>query len=128
VKRACPRCGATDCTRHAPPRSHGRSPSSELTRTAEYRRNRKLLLADDPDCAICGKPHADTADKIIPASQGGGVGLDNLQPAHLSCNASRQDKPLKQGGGSGSTRRPVPVAATRVHRKKSPAARDLSDT
>ncbi|WP_280516431.1 HNH endonuclease [Actinomyces succiniciruminis] len=40
-------------------------------------------------CWICGRPGADTADHVVPAALGGGDELENLRPAHRSCNASR---------------------------------------
>ena len=55
--------------------------------TAKYKKNRAILLAGSPDCALCGGPGADTADHIIPKMHGGGDELDNLQPAHGSCNS-----------------------------------------
>jgi len=57
--------------------------------TAKYKKNRAILLAGSPDCALCGGPGADTADHIIPKMHGGGDELDNLQPAHGSCNYRR---------------------------------------
>ena len=40
-------------------------------------------------CHLCGRPGADSADHLIPRSLGGLDTLDNLRPAHLSCNQSR---------------------------------------
>ena len=40
----------------------------------EYKRNRAIVLSDAPNCAICGRPGADTADlKNAKASQRAGV-------------------------------------------------------
>lgn len=60
--------------------------------SAEYRRNRALLLATTDLCGLCGHPGARTADHIIPPSQWptdaygrhlpGLDALTNLQPAH----------------------------------------------
>lgn len=59
----------------------------------EYERNRALLLANATRCAICGKPAMPddplTADHIIPVEAGGTHALDNLQPAHRSCNGRK---------------------------------------
>ena len=47
-------------------------------------------------CILCGLPGANSADHIIPRSEGGAVyDLANLGPAHRGCNYSRQAKPLR---------------------------------
>ena len=61
-------------------------------RSTQYRINRRLLLADHPNCWLCGGPGADTADHIIPVSKGGTADRSNLRPAHQRCNASRGDR------------------------------------
>lgn len=44
-------------------------------------------------CWLCGLPGANTADHIIPRSQGGAVyDLLNLGPAHKKCNESRGNR------------------------------------
>jgi 5-methylcytosine-specific restriction endonuclease McrA len=46
-------------------------------------------------CAHCGATldyTTVTADRITPGSEGGTYRRDNLQPACLSCNSSRQDR------------------------------------
>lgn len=53
----------------------------------EYKRNRAIVLSDAPNCAICGRPGADTADHIVPLDAGGDHSLDNLRPAHGTCNS-----------------------------------------
>lgn len=72
------------------PHSSGRSG----TGGARYRRNRAILLATHPPCALCSHRNAQTADHIIPdklwprdASGRKLPGFDelsNLQPAHGS--------------------------------------------
>ncbi|MCP2281076.1 HNH endonuclease [Nocardia amikacinitolerans] len=47
-------------------------------------------------CHLCGRPGANTADHLIPHSQGGPDSLENLRPAHKSCNSARGDMPLAQ--------------------------------
>lgn len=37
-------------------------------------------------CHLCGGEGADSVDHLIPRSRGGADTLDNLRPAHLSCN------------------------------------------
>ena len=47
-------------------------------------------------CHLCGRPDADTADHVVPRSKGGPDALDNLRPAHKTCNYSRRDLPLEE--------------------------------
>ncbi|WP_084653994.1 HNH endonuclease [Nocardia altamirensis] len=42
-------------------------------------------------CHLCGRRGATTADHVIPRSKGGTDALENLRPAHKSCNSSRGD-------------------------------------
>jgi len=79
----CPSCArAHDQTRRPSPRQRGYGP--------EYRRRRAQLLATDDTCWLCGKPGADTADHVIPVSQGGADGP--LRPAHKRCNSARGNR------------------------------------
>ena len=97
-RRPCLTCGrpcsASRCPTCARAHEKGRRPSfAARGYTAEYRRNRKIILADHPVCAICGKVPATTTDHIIPRARGGGNDLDNLRPACLSCNSGRGARP-----------------------------------
>lgn len=50
----------------------------------------KATLARYGDvCHLCGRRGATSADHIIPRAHGGDDSLDNLRPAHVSCNSSR---------------------------------------
>ena len=66
---------------------------------------KKLIKRDDGICQICGKPTDQdditnghigrmypTLDHIIPLSKGGTHTWDNVQLAHMSCNAGKCDK------------------------------------
>ena len=53
----------------------------------EYKRNRVVVLDGNPPCHLCGRPGADTVDHIVPVIAGGDNGLENLRPAHRSCNS-----------------------------------------
>lgn len=99
--RACVTCGkpyertsahnrwCPDCK----PRGRKQDPSTRAQATAEYRRNRKVVLAGDPCCHWCHAPHATTVDHVVPASRGGSNSLDNLVACCQTCNSSRQDNP-----------------------------------
>ena len=52
-----------------------------------YKALRQRILADQPNCAICGRPGADTIDHIQPLELGGTNEEHNLRPAHRSCNS-----------------------------------------
>ena len=71
-------------------------------RTA-FEKNRKIILATQNVCGICGQeidpayknPHplSATVDHIIPVSKGGHPSdLGNLQAAHRCCNLLKKDK------------------------------------
>lgn len=54
---------------------------------------RKCKLHFNNECAYCGKPHKrPTQEHFIPISKGGNYGRDNIIPACLSCNPSKNDK------------------------------------
>jgi 5-methylcytosine-specific restriction endonuclease McrA len=62
--------------------------------SAEYKRNRKIILeASNYTCHYCNGP-ANTADHIRPVSQGGGHEIENLLPACTNCNSTRQDRTM----------------------------------
>jgi 5-methylcytosine-specific restriction endonuclease McrA len=62
--------------------------------STEYKKNRKITLEQNSYlCHYCNGP-ANTADHIVPVSQGGGHELSNLLPACISCNSTRQDKTM----------------------------------
>lgn len=47
-------------------------------------------------CHLCGQDGADTADHVVPRSKGGPDSLENLEPAHGSCNYARQDRTMAE--------------------------------
>ena len=62
-----------------------------------WRRLRAACLQLHGDvCHLCGQPGADTADHLIPRSAGGLNQLENLRPAHATCNSKRQDMSLSE--------------------------------
>ena len=71
-----------------------------------YQRNRKVILATQDTCAICGRlvdkslppqdPMSATIDHIIPVAKGGHPSdIHNLQLAHWTCHRQKSDKHFK---------------------------------
>ena len=67
-----------------------------------FQRNKKIILARDEFCAICGEyvnkelktphPMSPEVDHITPLAAGGTDALDNLQLTHRCCNREKSDK------------------------------------
>lgn len=77
-------------------------PDKDPGKRALYEHNKKIILATQSVCGICGKPvdksikypdpMSPTVDHIIPVSRNGDpVSLDNLQLAHRYCNRQKGD-------------------------------------
>ena len=73
---------------------------------AAYEKNRKIIIATQDSCGICGgqvdktlktgDPMSKCVDHIVPINKGGHPSsLDNLQLAHWSCNRQKSDKIFK---------------------------------
>lgn len=71
-----------------------------------FENNKKIILATQSVCAICGlpidkslkSPHpmSPSVDHIIPISKGGdATAIDNLQLAHRTCNRMKSDKLIR---------------------------------
>lgn len=68
------------------------------------RRIRRLAARDGWRCHLCGNPidpgatrrKRATLDHVIPRSQGGGNGIENMRLAHSVCNNHRGDLPLDE--------------------------------
>lgn len=54
-----------------------------------------VLSSKGTVCHLCGYPGADTIDHLVPRVAGGDDSLDNLVPAHKSCNSARGALPLE---------------------------------
>ena len=78
-------------------------PEKEAGLRRLYDQNKKIILATQSVCGICGKPvdksikypdpMSPTVDHIIPVSRNGDpIALDNLQLAHRYCNRMKSDK------------------------------------
>ena len=83
------------------PTAHLR-PEDDPARRALFEKNKKIILATQSICGICGKPvdktlkyphpYSPTVDHIIPCKKGGSDDLENLQLAHRKCNRLKSDK------------------------------------
>lgn len=72
---------------------------------------RLVLQLKGRTCHLCGLPGATTADHVVPWSHGGPNVVDNLEPAHQSCNSSRHDRHLAEWFRTHPVRRTRPVLA-----------------
>lgn len=88
-------------TSNYPPGS--KRPERDPGKRALYDHNKKIILATQSVCGICGRPvdkslrypdpMSPTVDHIIPVSRNGDpVSLDNLQLAHRYCNRQKGDR------------------------------------
>lgn len=86
-----------------PRKNAGNRPDRDGNHKAAYEKHRRIILAQQEVCAICGKPvdkslpfpdpFSATVDHIIPVAKGGHPSaLDNLQLAHLICNQIKSSK------------------------------------
>ena len=62
---------------------------ADIRNHADYKRNRRLILSDNPVCVLCGVNAATEADHIIEMDAGGTNDLENLRPVCKPCNARR---------------------------------------
>lgn len=80
-----------------------RRPERSTANRSLWEHNKKVILATQTVCGICGQPvdkslkypdpMSATVDHIIPVSRHGDpVALDNLQLAHRYCNRMKSDK------------------------------------
>lgn len=76
-------------------------PEHDPARSSVFKKNKKIILATQSICGICGQPidkslryphpMSPTVDHIIPCAKGGSDELDNLQLAHRKCNRMKSD-------------------------------------
>jgi 5-methylcytosine-specific restriction endonuclease McrA len=86
IRRACAKCGriaepgTSRCALHP----------KRKPRSRAYFNAARLIRTTATVCALCGEgPREDdpwVADHRIPREHGGSDGIENLQPAHRSCN------------------------------------------
>jgi 5-methylcytosine-specific restriction endonuclease McrA len=100
------------CSRLASKRAefHKVKGTERRVRGSRMKREERLSIAYEYGyaCQLCGIlidlsrpwPHPDSLsiDHIVPVAKGGGDERANLWPAHLRCNAARQDKEVEHDG------------------------------
>ena len=83
--------------------TYSNRPEKNRALRSTWEHNKKIILATQSVCGICGQPidkslkypdpMSATVDHIIPvAKHGDPVSLDNLQIAHRYCNRMKSDK------------------------------------
>ena len=84
--RRCPSPGCTNLIRHTtycPDHTEAWANPSGWVKPKGWDRIRQAVLErDNWICHECGKPGADTADHVIPQSQGGSDDMSNLAAVH----------------------------------------------
>lgn len=64
---------------------------ANMTPRAKRNRRERVLAQHGRICWICGQPIGEdlTLDHVTPKGEGGSNSVDNLRPAHYSCNYAR---------------------------------------
>jgi phage terminase large subunit-like protein len=76
---------------------------------ADYKRNKQILLAENPFCHWCGMP-ASEADHLIEVDRGGDNSLGNMVSACRKCNATRGNQyRAARDAGKQNPANPMPV-------------------
>ena len=96
-------------------------PEHDPARSQVFKKNKKIILATQSVCGICGQPIdksikypdplSPTVDHIIPCAKGGSDELDNLQIAHRKCNRMKSDKMPEENQKKAENNRDFPQAA-----------------
>ena len=95
-----------------------------------YEKNRKIVLATQDVCGICGMPVDKTlkypdpmcavVDHVIPIDRGGSPDdLSNLQLAHMCCNREKSDKLIIENRPANSKK-----ASEKITNRNLPQSRD----
>lgn len=95
--RAAKICSSPGCPQLQPCPTHKQEAwagSTRRTKTGsgsrQQKRARFVLRRDAGICHICGQPGADEADHVIPVSEGGEPGVDNMAAVHSKpCHAKK---------------------------------------
>ena len=79
---------------------------------ADYKKNKRILLAENPFCHWCGMP-ASEADHLIEVDRGGDNSLENMVSACRKCNAVRGNKyRAARDAGKIENANPMPASKT----------------
>ncbi len=89
---------------------------------AQYKANKKKILATQSICGICGRPvnkelkypnpQSACIDHIIPIAKGGHpAAIENLQLTHLCCNLAKADKLTAQSNNGSINERQERIRA-----------------
>lgn len=98
---------------------------------SEFDKNKKIIMATQTNCALCGlpvdktikwpDPMSATIDHVIPVQKGGHPSdLQNLQLAHFWCNRQKSDKVM-------ASRRKVVEEDNNVDNRNLPLSRRWED-
>lgn len=85
-----------------------------------FERNKKIILATQKICILCGKPvdftkkapdfFSPSIDHFVPFSRGGDNSLDNLYLAHLGCNIAKGNKTVSKDSAADQKHRKITIA------------------
>ena len=79
---------------------------------ADYKKNKRILLAENPFCHWCSAP-ASEADHLIEVDRGGDNSLENMVSSCRKCNATRGNKyRAARDAGRLNDANPMPVTKT----------------
>lgn len=106
--RPCATCGVPcdegNCPTHPKARRWRNRPvrvTTEVYRSPEYRRARRVALISTRWCAYCKLVPPTTGDHIIPLARGGAWGWPNIVAACAPCNTSKGDRTVDEWIRSG---------------------------
>jgi 5-methylcytosine-specific restriction endonuclease McrA len=94
---------------------YGNTPISEMLTSTEWL---AILTEADGHCTYCSKKAKLTLDHVIPLSKGGKHSKDNVVPACLHCNSSKNNKTLEEwlGKKHKATIQAIETQLMEVHR------------
>ena len=83
VLKACPTCGRLGCEQHKrTPWQDRPKHRTGLSGWQQQQRAQRVIRRDNGICHVCGQPGADQADHVVPLSEGGADGEDQMRAIH----------------------------------------------